>query len=58
MYFDDRAEENASDPLLSTIDAARRATMIAARSGERGGAAEFRFDIVLQGDRETAFLEL
>ncbi len=53
IYFaDDR--RNAADPLLSSIDdPARRATLIAQPLGN-----VWRFDIVLQGDNETVFLEI
>lgn len=49
---------NGTDPLLSAMPAARRATLIA-RVAE-GGAAErvLHFDIVLQGDNETVFLDV
>lgn len=43
----------AVDPLLRSLDAERRATLIAARTGPR----TYRFDIRLQGDDETVFLE-
>lgn len=58
MYFGDRVAENASDPLLATIDdPARRATLIAERLPGANGGPEFCFDIVLQGKGETAFFE-
>ena len=51
IYFPDEAEANEADPLLSSIeDAAARAALVAA--AEDGG---LRFDINLQGDRETTF---
>ncbi|HWD59738.1 MAG TPA: protocatechuate 3,4-dioxygenase subunit alpha [Stellaceae bacterium] len=54
IYFPD-SPENASDPLLSSIeDDSVRRTLIA-RRGE-GGA--YRFDFILQGKDETAFLDL
>lgn len=43
----------AADPLLARLDEQRRGTLIAAR--EDGGA--YRFDIRLQGEGETVFLE-
>ncbi|WP_406119935.1 protocatechuate 3,4-dioxygenase subunit alpha [Streptomyces sp. NBC_00989] len=43
----------AADPLLSGLDAARRDTLIATDDG-RG---TYRFDIRLQGEGETVFLE-
>ncbi|MEV4091670.1 protocatechuate 3,4-dioxygenase subunit alpha [Streptosporangium saharense] len=41
------------DPLLDTLDPARRATLVAEPVGE--GA--YRFDVRLQGEGETVFLE-
>jgi len=49
---------NASDPLLSSIeDEAVRNTLVAVRA-EPGNPAVYRFDIFLQGDNETAFLDV
>jgi protocatechuate 3,4-dioxygenase alpha subunit len=57
IYFAD-ARENEADPVLLSIDdKARRATLIAERSA-RVEPPTFRFDIVLQGERETVFFEL
>jgi protocatechuate 3,4-dioxygenase alpha subunit len=50
IYFGDEEQANAADPLLSSLEPERRATLIAAP--EDGG---YRFDIHLQGDRETVF---
>jgi protocatechuate 3,4-dioxygenase alpha subunit len=51
VYFPDEAEANDADPVLSSIaDPAERATLVAER--DDGG---LRFDIHLQGDRQTAF---
>ena len=56
IYFADEAA-NASDPLLSSIDdAAARRSLLASREG--GSPTLYRFDIVLQGDNETAFLDI
>ena len=57
IYFPDEPL-NGADPLLSTLPASRRATLIA--RVVRGGAAErvLHFDIVLQGDNETVFLDV
>lgn len=43
----------AADPLLSRVDEARRGTLIA----EDQGNGTYRFDIRLQGEGETVFLE-
>jgi protocatechuate 3,4-dioxygenase, alpha subunit len=51
IYFPDEAEANEADPLLSSIpDPAARAALVAVE--DDGG---LRFDINLQGDRETTF---
>ena len=50
LYFPDEPDANASDPILSELDEAERATLIA--RPEDGG---LRFDIHLQGDGETTF---
>ena len=49
---------NEADPLLSALPADRRVTLIARVAD--GGAAErvLHFDIVLQGDNETVFLDV
>ncbi|WP_062012980.1 protocatechuate 3,4-dioxygenase subunit alpha [Aureimonas sp. AU4] len=58
LYFADEAMANAADPLLNRIpEPERRATLVAERS-ERDGRAVFRFDIRLQGERETVFLDM
>ncbi len=57
IYFADEPG-NASDPLLSSIeDSAVRATLLA-NPAAGGSPALYRFDIVLQGDNETAFLDI
>jgi protocatechuate 3,4-dioxygenase, alpha subunit len=53
LYFPDEGSANAVDPLLDCVEERRRSTLIAA---EDGGA--LRFDIRLQGDGETVFLQL
>jgi protocatechuate 3,4-dioxygenase alpha subunit len=57
IYFEGEPA-NATDPLLSSIeDPAVRGTLLARRA-EGTNPARYRFDIVLQGDNETAFLDL
>ncbi len=53
VYFDDEAEANASDPLLTSVEASRVPTLVAV--SESGG---YRFDVRLQGDGETVFLDV
>jgi protocatechuate 3,4-dioxygenase alpha subunit len=52
MYFPDKPD-NASDPLLAALTDAERAGLTAV--AENGG---MRFDIHLQGERQTTFLAL
>ncbi len=55
IYFGDESEVNAQDPLLALIEPrARVDTLIAAVDGD----GSFRFDIYLQGTRETVFLDI
>ena len=54
MYFGDEDEANAEDPVLRRIEhRVRVPTIVAERSGN-----EYRFDIRLQGDRETIFFDV
>lgn len=50
LYFADEAEANAADPVLSSVPAERRDTLLA-RPTDDG----YRFDIRLQGPGETVF---
>jgi protocatechuate 3,4-dioxygenase alpha subunit len=52
-YFGDEPERNSADPFLDGVDEARRATLVAVPDAERS----YRFDIRLQGDGETVFLD-
>jgi protocatechuate 3,4-dioxygenase, alpha subunit len=52
-YFGDEPEANATDPLLASIDPARRSTLVA----EPDAPSSYRFDIRLQGENETVFLD-
>jgi protocatechuate 3,4-dioxygenase, alpha subunit len=60
IYFADEAPANAGDPLLSSIeDSAVRDTLIARRIEGGGGTPPvYRWNIVMQGDGETAFLDI
>ncbi|MFT2212366.1 protocatechuate 3,4-dioxygenase subunit alpha [Rhizobium giardinii] len=54
MYFADEAEANAEDPLLARIEHRHRvATLVAPRKG-----SIYTFDIHLQGEKETVFLDI
>jgi protocatechuate 3,4-dioxygenase alpha subunit len=57
IYFPDRADANAADPLLRAIaDDSQRATLVAHADARDDRTPVFRFDVVLQGAGETAFL--
>jgi protocatechuate 3,4-dioxygenase alpha subunit len=50
IYFPDEPEANAADPVLSSLEPVDRETLIA--DADDGG---LRFDVHLQGDRQTVF---
>jgi len=55
MYFPDEPAANAADPVLCSIGSQkRRATLIAVPEPE----GHLRFDIYLQGERETVFFDV
>ena len=56
IYFPDELEANESDLVLKMVPAERRETLIAGLVDE-GAPRVYRFDIKLQGDRETVFFE-
>ena len=57
VYFDDESAANAADPVLSAVDAARRDTLIARRQETPRGIV-YRWDIHMQGERETVFFDV
>ena len=58
LYFDDEPEANAVDPVLARIDPSRVVTLLAIHSGEESGMPVYRFDVCLQGQAETVFLDV
>jgi protocatechuate 3,4-dioxygenase alpha subunit len=50
IYFADEAEANAADPVLARVPPDRRATLLAEPTDDG-----YRFDIRIQGERETVF---
>ncbi len=55
IYFADQAEANAEDPLLALVEPRSRVdTLLAVADGNDS----YRFDIHLQGARETVFLDI
>jgi len=57
IYFSDEAEANAADPVLAKVDEDRRDTLIARRDETLAGTV-YRFDIHMQGDKETVFFDV
>jgi protocatechuate 3,4-dioxygenase, alpha subunit len=55
IYFDD--EHNNKDQLFANADAERRKTLIAVRS-DQAGKKTYRFDIHMQGEKETIFFDV
>jgi protocatechuate 3,4-dioxygenase alpha subunit len=50
---------NDTDPVLAAVaDPAARRTLIAARQGGSSQPAPYRFDVILQGEGETAFFDI
>ncbi|ACR31593.1 protocatechuate 3,4-dioxygenase subunit alpha [Burkholderia glumae] len=58
LYFEDETEANAADAVLASVPAARRGTLMARREAGENGVVVYRFDIRMQGDRETVFFDL
>lgn len=56
VYFEGE-EANATDPVLRSVPAGRRKTLIASREGQQGGRCVYRFDIRMQGPDETVFFD-
>ena len=56
IYFEDE-KSNEKDPILNLVPQTRRNTLIAKRS-PRTDITEYRFDIHMQGENETVFLDV
>jgi protocatechuate 3,4-dioxygenase alpha subunit len=56
LYFSDETAANAEDPVLASVPANRRDTLIAKREQTPAGVL-YRFDINMQGPRETVFFD-
>ncbi len=52
LYFSDEADSNATDPVLQSVPAERRHTLLAQRTGDG-----YQFDIWMQGPNETVFFD-
>jgi protocatechuate 3,4-dioxygenase, alpha subunit len=56
IYFSDEGAANDKDPVLNTVPANRRDTLIAKRT-ESQGAIVYRWDVHMQGPKETVFFD-
>ncbi|WP_118179989.1 protocatechuate 3,4-dioxygenase subunit alpha [Paraburkholderia phosphatilytica] len=56
IYFEDEAAANEADAVLQSVPADRRATLIARRDPD--ALNSYRFDIHMQGERETVFFDV
>ncbi|NNL19007.1 MAG: protocatechuate 3,4-dioxygenase subunit alpha, partial [Boseongicola sp.] len=54
-YFEDEAEANEADPLLGQIADRQRVPTLMARAE---GGSVYRFDVHLQGPKETIFFDI
>lgn len=57
-YFSDMSEQNEQDPLLNRIDAKKRRETLIAQKSMRDGVPVFTFNIIVQGEGETVFLDM
>ena len=57
IYFSDEADANQGDEVLASVPADRRDTLIAERVESAAGIV-YRFDVHLQGGKETVFFDL
>jgi len=58
LYFSDEPDANAADPLLGIVEQAHRRETLVATRDESGEIPVYRFDIRLQGEGETVFLDI
>ena len=59
LYFGDESAANDSDPVLQSVPASRRSTLIAETvDGGASSVPTYRFDIRYQGDDETVFFDV
>jgi protocatechuate 3,4-dioxygenase alpha subunit len=57
MYFEDEPAANANDPAMKAVGDPRLQATLIGRKTARDGLTVYRFDIVLQGENETAFFD-
>ena len=54
VYFDDEPDANAADPILLRVEPLTRIRTLLAKPE---GDGRYRFDVHLQGERETVFFD-
>jgi protocatechuate 3,4-dioxygenase alpha subunit len=57
MYFPEEAAANAADPVLQAVAQPNLIATLVAQKELKPGSALYRFDIHLQGERETVFFD-
>lgn len=57
MYFPEESAANSADPVLQAIAESPLIDTLIARRETKGNQAVYRFDIHLQGDKETVFFD-
>ena len=59
LYFSDEIHANSEDPVLNSIeDAEVRDTLVASKVDDQNGMTCYKFNIHLQGEKETAFFNV
>ena len=58
MYFADEEQANAVDPVLNLIELEVRRKTLLAHKSNRDGATVYTFDVIVQGENETVFLDI
>ncbi|SMX31599.1 protocatechuate 3,4-dioxygenase subunit alpha [Actibacterium lipolyticum] len=58
LYFEDEADANANDPVINLVEQVDRRDTLVAKRTEVDGKVVYRFDITLQGEGETVFLDI
>jgi protocatechuate 3,4-dioxygenase alpha subunit len=58
MYFPDEAAANAADPVLQLVGAPELAATLIGKKESGAEIPTYRFDIQLQGERETVFFDV
>ena len=59
LYFSDEIHANSEDPVLNSIDDVEvRDTLVASKVHDENGMPSYKFNIHLQGEKETAFFDV